>query len=51
MNSVYGYVRVSSVDQNESRQLAAMQQSGVPMAAGLHVRGVVMLQGETQPLA
>lgn len=32
MNSVYGYVRVSSVDQNESRQLAAMQQSGVPMA-------------------
>ena len=32
MGKVYGYVRVSSVDQNESRQLAAMQQSGVPMA-------------------
>lgn len=32
MNSVYGYVRVSSMDQNESRQLVAMQESGVPKA-------------------
>ena len=26
----YGYVRVSSLDQNEDRQLSAMRQSGVP---------------------
>lgn len=32
MNSIYGYIRVSSMDQNESRQLAAMQESGVPKA-------------------
>ena len=25
MNNIYGYIRVSSVDQNEARQLAAMQ--------------------------
>ncbi len=25
MNNIYGYIRVSSVDHNEARQLAAMQ--------------------------
>ena len=28
--SIYGYVRVSSTDQNEDRQIIAMQQAGVP---------------------
>lgn len=27
--SVYGYVRVSSVDQNEDRQMAALEKAGV----------------------
>ena len=30
MSKVYGYVRVSSTDQNEDRQLIAMQEAGVP---------------------
>ena len=30
MNKIYGYIRVSSVDQNEARQLAAMQRLQVP---------------------
>ena len=30
MNSTYGYVRVSSRDQNEARQLTAMREFGVP---------------------
>lgn len=30
MSKVYGYVRVSSADQNEDRQLIAMKQAGVP---------------------
>lgn len=30
MSKVYGYVRVSSVDQNEERQLIEMQRVGVP---------------------
>ena len=30
MNRVYGYVRVSSRDQNEDRQMAAMKEMGVP---------------------
>ena len=30
MGSVYGYVRVSSKDQNEDRQMAAMELAGVP---------------------
>ena len=30
MNNIYGYIRVSSVDQNEARQLAAMQRLQVP---------------------
>ena len=29
---IYGYVRVSSIDQNEDRQLVAMQEIGVPSA-------------------
>lgn len=29
MGSTYGYIRVSSTDQNEGRQLAAMQEAGV----------------------
>ena len=29
-NSVYGYVRVSTKDQNPDRQLAAMEEAGVP---------------------
>lgn len=28
--SVYGYIRVSTKDQNEARQLAAMREFGVP---------------------
>ena len=31
MSGIYGYVRVSSMDQNEDRQMAAMQEKGVPM--------------------
>ena len=34
MNHTYGYVRVSSRDQNEARQMAAMRQAGV---SGEHV--------------
>lgn len=30
MNNVYGYVRVSTVDQNEDRQLIVMQENNVP---------------------
>ena len=30
MNSTYGYVRVSSRDQNEAQQLTAMREFGVP---------------------
>ena len=30
MGEVYGYVRVSSTDQNENRQMLAMQEAGVP---------------------
>ena len=28
--SIYGYIRVSSTDQNEGRQIYAMQEVGVP---------------------
>lgn len=30
MGEIYGYVRVSSTDQNEDRQMLAMQEAGVP---------------------
>ena len=30
MSQIYGYVRVSSRDQNEARQLAALREAGVP---------------------
>lgn len=30
MSKIYGYVRVSSTDQNEDRQLAAMHEQNVP---------------------
>lgn len=30
MEKIYGYVRVSSKDQNEERQIVAMEQAGVP---------------------
>ena len=30
MSNIYGYVRVSSTDQNEDRQMIAMEQAGVP---------------------
>ena len=30
MSSIYGYVRVSSKDQNEDRQMIAMEEMGVP---------------------
>ena len=30
MGNIYGYVRVSSTDQNEDRQLDAMHEVGVP---------------------
>ena len=30
MSRIYGYVRVSSADQNEDRQLIEMQKVGVP---------------------
>ena len=29
MGRVYGYVRVSSIDQNEDRQLIVMEENGV----------------------
>lgn len=29
-NTIYGYIRVSSTDQNEARQLIALQKAGVP---------------------
>ena len=32
MSSIYGYVRVSSMDQNEGRQMSAMRERGVPEA-------------------
>ena len=30
MGNVYGYVRVSSIDQNEDRQLIVMNENNVP---------------------
>ncbi len=30
MGSTYGYVRVSSTDQNEGRQMAVMHEKGIP---------------------
>lgn len=30
LTTIYGYIRVSSVDQNEDRQLLTMRQSGIP---------------------
>ena len=30
MGNVYGYVRVSSIDQNEDRQLIVMEENNVP---------------------
>ena len=30
MGNVYGYVRVSSIDQNEDRQLVVMDENNVP---------------------
>jgi len=30
MSNVYGYIRVSSKDQNEDRQLIAMEEQGIP---------------------
>jgi len=30
VGNIYGYARVSSTDQNEDRQLDAMQEVGVP---------------------
>ena len=30
MGNVYGYVRVSSIDQNEDRQLIVMDENSVP---------------------
>ncbi len=32
MGNTYGYIRVSSTDQNEDRQVAAMHEAGVPKA-------------------
>ena len=29
--TIYGYIRVSTLDQNEDRQLRALRQRGVPM--------------------
>lgn len=31
MTKIYGYARVSSIDQNEERQLTALCEMGVPM--------------------
>ena len=33
MINVYGYVRVSTKEQNEGRQLVAMQELNIPVAA------------------
>lgn len=32
MSDIYGYIRVSSIDQNEDRQLIAMQQFNIPQS-------------------
>lgn len=32
MNQIYGYIRVSSKDQNEDRQLIAMKEFGIPLS-------------------
>ena len=32
MNEIYGYIRVSSIDQNEDRQLVAMKQQDIQMS-------------------
>lgn len=34
MGKTFGYIRVSSADQNEDRQLAAMREAAVPAGAG-----------------
>ena len=30
MNNMYGYVRVSSMEQNEDRQMIALKKAGIP---------------------
>lgn len=34
MGKTFGYIRVSSADQNENRQLTAMREAAVPAGAG-----------------
>ena len=34
--NIYGYVRVSSVDQNEDRQIAALREVSVPERENLY---------------
>ena len=34
--AIYGYVRVSSIDQNEDRQLLAMNELRIPPRANLY---------------
>ncbi len=34
MGKTFGYIRVSSADQNADRQLAAMREAAVPAGAG-----------------
>lgn len=38
MTVIYGYVRVSSKDQNEDRQLAAMQELKIPEKISLLIK-------------
>ena len=40
MNNTYGYVRVSTRDQNEARQLAAASSSSVPGSGAGMVRSM-----------
>lgn len=37
MANIYGYVRVSSTDQNEDRQLLAMQSRDVPKETSIRI--------------
>ena len=34
---IYGYVRVSSTDQNEERQMVALAEAGVPAVSYTHL--------------
>ena len=47
MGNVYGYVRVSTKDQNEDRQLIALQEMSIPET--MEVRNLPWLQLSQEP--